>query len=62
MINPSTALFLLRLAPDMAEAVAAIVRALVADDSIAERRAIEKARLIAFAARQKRQKRPPAKR
>jgi hypothetical protein len=60
MIAPATALFLLRLAPDMAEAVAAIVRALIADDSAAERKAIEKARLIAFAARQRR-KPPPAR-
>lgn len=50
----STALFIARLAPDLRDAVAALVRALLAGDEKAERRALEAARRAAFIARQQR--------
>lgn len=62
MINPRTLVYLLRLAPEMADAIAKLVRALLADDPVAERRAIELARRAAFLARQKKAPapKPPA--
>jgi hypothetical protein len=56
MVSPSTVLFLLRLAPAMAEALAGLGRALLAGDERAEREALEAARSAAFVVRQARRK------
>jgi hypothetical protein len=50
----STALFIMRLAPELRAAVEALVRALLTGDSDAERHALEAARRAAFIARQRR--------
>jgi hypothetical protein len=54
MVSPRTALFILRLAPEMRDAIVELVRALFDEDTAAERRALERARRLAFIARQRR--------
>lgn len=53
-MDPATAFFLLRLAPELRKALVELVRALMAKDPIGERRALEAARRAAFEARQRR--------
>lgn len=53
-MSPGTILFLAKLAPELRAALVDLVHALVDKDTAAERRALERARRLAFIARQRR--------